>query len=82
MQKMLLLKFACQVKILHLKDHCDLCEYKATRKSHLGKHVNTQHKEVPSGRVGGLHSKHPRGLLGRGNIVKFPQNPVFSFLFL
>ena len=38
-----------KVKILHMKDHCDLCEYKATHKSHLGKHVNTQHKEVPSG---------------------------------
>ena len=30
-----------KVKILHMKDHCDLCEYKATHKSHLGKHVNT-----------------------------------------
>jgi len=28
-------------------------------------------KKVPSGRVGGLHSKHPCGLLGRGNIVSF-----------
>ena len=51
-----------QVKIPHL-EHCDLCDYKAPRKNHLGKHGNNQHKEVPSGQVDGLNSKHPYGLV-------------------
>ena len=41
-------KHACQicfkkVKILNLKTHWNLCEFKATRKSNLGKHVKHTH---------------------------------------